>query len=501
MTEPILGTLVAGAVWPDDVKEMAEAAILEVPALGDSLAHNFYISEQTWMALYPTSPLCSARRAKALTRGTLSDTQCAHVADHETRSSILEKVMWVFPLSVANQERIACGKGLSQKTAEILRCADWADSDCAARACKKAGDLVMLRWLVLADQAACSTEEAEELLSVWAAANPSRSRIGALTGLMDELVERRPDLIPFGIQRGYSFSELFRAVCASRHLGDAQMQARIVTITALRLDKAFAEVSTGTYAFGRCDNALSALIRNVRVGSSVLARAKRLIAKTEERGHKLSFCATSIEARARGSFSGHCVDAAFEEYTRPAELLALADEHFYSSSYTVLAVAKNPYLDEARAEKTAMYLARLDSTRQVTAGEYKAAQDALFGAWPKLANLRVNRPARSSVRTRRPAWVPLEAKPCWFAGDLMVNPTNMYDSARQTVYVQPQRYPLSLALLSTIKREQHMAGVVAYISGRLGQQQGAWRAFFTLAPDLADSDLDSLIDSAIALNF
>jgi hypothetical protein len=319
-------------------------------------------------------------------------------------------------------------------------------------------------------------------------------------GLLEELMERRGDLIGAAISVGQAFYNLVGAAAASRHLevGD---QIRILELVESFMSRA--PVDKWSSEIAMSSSILGGLIKNPRVGGEVYARAVRLVTDFPKSDQVMPIASRAIAERSKTTFANDFVPCAYEEYDRPGKLLEfVVDQPYYSTMVpTVLALAHNRHLGEDDAAAVAGILPGFVNLHQISDEEYRSAQDALFAAWPALSVLRRDRPISGWTPKRRGTFTPYDAKPTWFEGDLTGEPRLTYSRLRTTVFEQPERYPLSLELLSNLNQVQHVAGVVAYMVQRIGMQPGVWRAVFTLAPDLAESDLDSLIDAATALNF
>jgi hypothetical protein len=492
----VLGTLVTYAQWPEEMAEMIESAILEVPALHGALAKNKNLCESTWFCLYPAKPLPAAKRAVFLVDRELSAGQLEYAAGCETRSSIFDILMERGGMSLANQTRLAAGKGLSVSTATKLMEAPGADPELVAKAAKRVGGRVLVTWLSRSSISECPTDEAWQLLADWGSGDQCGT--WKLHRAFEVMCERRADLIGFAAYAGIEYYNLIEAACSSSQLGVSGQAGAVLGVIADGLAREWSNETPNHRARSMYDRTLAALVTNFCVGGDILEKARALYNLYCSDDTAMYSTWHALDDRSEGPFANTWVQGRVEDVNDRSMLGALVDEYYCDNPFVTLALAKNPNLGDLSAI-VARRLGDLACSSVVLAKEYEEACDAFFCAHPELVSMRRERkeePRKPRVVVKRG-----EGKPVWLNGDLG-EPSNLlrYGRARP-VTVKPRRYPVSLGLVASMYSADQICGVVTYLVGRLGTELGAWRAFFALSGDLAGSDLDTLIDAAMALTF
>lgn len=513
MPTPILGPVVAHAAWPSSAADLAEAAALTRPELRDSLAHNAFISESTWSALYPAKPLPPAKRAADLVSRPLSDDQAAWVASIETRSSVLELVMVTHQLDPAAQDRLASGKALSQTTACYLIDAEWATPAAKEAAARKAGGVALLRWFAHATIAQCPLDSATELIRTWNSwAGPE---LGA-SSLVRRLVERRIDLYPLIASREPTHP-LFGAMLASRHFSDPALaklaigRIKGVGKVATRAVDAAVDTHRGAYADAtlreRAQSAKRLLIKYEQLLGKLIANPA-VSPEQASKAHKVAMVITRREVginTAENAYLRRCAatlgtydpmaGALTDPYEQLSDPLAIAylvkDLSVGFDGFAHVALAHNPQLGH-HAPVVAAQLG-YGLSWNVTVPEAKAAVAAFSANYPHLADKVTYR----APRRRGQYSMPLCPQPAYLVGKL-TEAGRTCPPWDNPVEVMPERYPLALSLINQLGHNT-LCGIAHYVAKRLGTNATAWLTFFALADELAASDLDQLCDTAIAL--
>ena len=499
MSSAVLHNLVSTARWPEEMAAQIEAAALEVPALHDALADNRWIGDPVWYALYTRKPLPRVHRASSLVgtgyrvKRTLSDAQREYAGSIETRSTIFERLLMGGELSLAVQKRLAGGAGLSESTARMLGESGWADPVYCAMAAKRVGGTVVLEWLARSGPTECSRVEAEKILG-----ELSEGAIGRrwwLTNVFDELCERRHDLLPF-ICRGKVLGGLFTAGLRSRHLGSSGAATKALGVIGRGLGLS---IKSGAWQSMRFfDRALAEVIANFSIDEATFDAAKALYAKYSDDDPMLYASRAALDDRDEELVEALFVTGPVESISEPAVLDALIESESVNSVYVGFALCKNPNLGN-RVEAVRVWIDHYQHSGMINRG-YLEAREALETNYGVADVESASGGTGSGVSDDEGD--DARIAPVWLRNPAKVNGSSgVYGQPVQAV--MPTRYPLQLEAmsLSYLFGPEYIAGVVDYLVVRLGDEWGAWRAFFALSEDLANSDLDSLIAAALALNF
>jgi hypothetical protein len=506
--------VVEHVAWPDSVSAQAEQAALTRPELLDGLARNPFISEEAWFALYPAKLLPPAPRALCLVRRPLSAAQVAQVAANETRSSVLEEVLAHYEIDQAAQQRLACGKGLSQTTAQYLLEAVWVDDRVKELVARKASGVALLRWLANSTTEQCSTESGAALMRAWPEWTAGKK---LPSSLCRGLVDKRPDLHPAVIACGPGHG-LYDLVLASRYftsealayVATAQLKARAgkakIGLAAARRMYASSPMGANFHLSIRrteallrhCELQLADLIANPAVSPAQARHAKAAAASFSIRSGanaaESAFCRRAKQHVGAYDLMGGALTTPYEQISDAKTLDYLLSRLALRNDGQALAsLACNPYLGK-RARDVAARL-RFGLGRDLRAAQRREVMEQFCSLYPQFAEQVAGEIPLPGRKERQPGRV---CTPIYLTGELSSTKA-LRHMPSAPVLQMPQRYPLSLNLISTLGLEP-LAGVAHYLAKRLGTNATAWQTCFALADELASSDLDTLCDTALALS-
>jgi hypothetical protein len=504
-------TVFAGVVeystWPPLAKACAERAALSRPELLDALARNPFISEETWFALYTAKPLPPAARASCLVRRPLSQAQIDWVTSVESRSTVFEDILKYYEINSTGQQRLASGKGLSQTTARCLIDADWVSDEVRETAARRAKGVALLRWLIRVPVEQCSTTEGAKLVLAF------NSWIGKTIPrrMAMELVDRRPDLIPAIIAYGPGHFLYGTALASRRFTSDALATVAIAGI-ANRAKAAKAKLiaaqagveSTDRGNVRRFDmllvhyeNQMANLIENPAVSPERAHQAKDAVAEftvnTSGNSAERAWYRRSKDQPGGYDAMSGALREPYETISDPTVLRYLLSKLALQNNGLALAsLGVNPNLGKL-ADEVANRL-RFGLGWDLSSTERSAVISRFCELYPHLGDQFLG----GVVMPKQHDWpVPAAPDPMYVTevqrqGEPMIVPGH----ASATM---PKRYRLSLKLLGALPREAY-CGVGAYVAHRLGDNATAWQTLFALADELQTGDLDTLIDTALALS-
>jgi hypothetical protein len=512
LTEPALDALVMRAYFPDNVIDAVQQAALSEPRYHAALACSPQLTDSAWYALYKTKPLPPWTLAAELVNRPLTRDQIDHVTTHETRSSIVLKVMERYELSPVAQDRLAGGRALTDVTALALIAAPWATPSAKRTAAYARGGQVMLEWLAYASPQEVSNDEVATLIATYPQWQPvSRSTQPDKLQAEAELIATRPELLRNFIACGPT-STLCTALAASHRLNtptnaDALFEtlvdyvmstptpvARRVHTVAMALADLIANpvvpstLATQAYEFATTHRMLRAAPgRALRAADSFRHQAANALSTR----HQILITQAGLDNTPRS----HRLVAEFDSQVRDGAIIAPFDE--LTDGY-LITVAIN------RVESVHAHTVLADLARNKNLG-IQAAEIAR-----RLATSTDTHPMLASARLVFAANFPHLAD--------RVNPTPPltphYPPHSEPQYLPrycpepittatgiPERYEYPLALVPAYWSSAAIAtGIADYISAHLGPDVRAWTTLLCVADSFADSDIATLTETVLALH-